>query len=268
MKIAFRWLKMAIIIYCGIGIALFYLQDQILFHPIAIGKKEKYDFQYSYREFNIPYDANTTLNIIQFQPLQGTIPKGVVLYFHGNRRNISWYAKHAPEFTKKNYEVWMLDYPGFGKSTGVLTEQKLYDYALEVYKLARTRFNPGQIIIYGKSLGTGIATELAAVRDCRYLVLETPYYSMTSLVRHYLPIYPVEHMLHYHFPCHQYIEKVTAPVVIFHGSNDGVIPYSNASLLKPLLKTTDEFETIEGGGHNDLSDFPQFREKLDSLLSL
>jgi alpha-beta hydrolase superfamily lysophospholipase len=267
MKIVFRWLKVVIIVYCSIGIALFYLQDKILFHPASMKKEEKFSFPLPHREINIPYDAQTTLNIIQFLPADDTAVKGVVLYFHGNHRNISWYAEQAPEFTKKNYEVWMLDYPGFGKSTGLFTEQRLYDYALQFYKLARTKYSPSQIVIYGKSLGTGIAAELASVRDCKYLLLESPYYSMTSLVRHYLPIYPVGHMLHYHFPAYQYIEKVTAPVVIFQGTRDGIVPYSNASMLKPLLKPGDAFESIEGGTHNDLTEFSLYRQKLDSLLS-
>ncbi len=160
----------------------------------------------------------------------------------------------------------MLDYPGFGKSTGPFTEQKLYDYALVMYKLARSRFKPSEIIIYGKSLGTGIAAELAAVRDCRRLILETPCYSMQSLLRHYLPIYPVGNMIHYRFPTNEYLPAVTAPVTIFHGTGDGIILYSNAERLKPLLKPGDEFITIEKGTHNNLNDFSLFHQKLDSVL--
>jgi len=161
----------------------------------------------------------------------------------------------------------MIDYPGFGKSTGKLTEQRLYDCALQLYKLARSKYKPSQIIIYGKSMGTCIAAELAALRDCKYLILETPYYSMTSLVSHYFPIYPVGRMLHYHLPTNEYLPQVTAPIIIFHGTADGVIPYSNAKKLKPLLKKDDEFVTIEGGSHNDLNEFPIIKTKIDSLLS-
>ena len=70
----------------------------------------------------------------------------------------------------------MIDYPGFGKSTGVFSEQLLYDWALTLYKLARAYYSPDSIIIYGKSMGTGIAAQLASIRDCRHLILETPYY--------------------------------------------------------------------------------------------
>jgi uncharacterized protein len=261
----FRWLKIIVLVYSIIGISLYYLQDYILFHPEPLGKSAKYQFDNKYDEINIPYNKETTLNIIRFKTTD-SIAKGVVLYLHGNRKNISWYAKYAGIFTSKGYEVWMLDYPGFGKSTGKFAEQELYGYALQLYKLARTKYKPADIIIYGKSLGTCLASQLASVRDCKYLILETPCYSMTSLVAHYFPVYPVSRMLHYHFPTNEYLKEVTAPVIIFHGTNDGVVPYSNAKRLIQVLKKTDEFVTIDGGSHNDLNNFTLFHQKLDSLL--
>ncbi|MBS1949016.1 MAG: alpha/beta fold hydrolase [Bacteroidetes bacterium] len=261
----FRWIKMVVLAYCLIGIALYYLQDQILFHPEPLSKKYKYQFTEKHDEINIPINQTINLNVIRFST-SDPVPKGVVLYFHGNRKNIGWYAQYADNFTKNGYETWMLEYPGFGKSTGEFTEQGLYGYALQLYKLARTKYNPQHIIIYGKSLGTGIAAELASVRDCKYLILETPYYSMTSLAAHYFPVYPVNKMLHYHFPSNEFVKNVTAPIVIFHGTGDGVVPYSNSIKLKALLKPQDEYVTIDGGSHNSLNDYPLFHEKLDSLL--
>jgi alpha-beta hydrolase superfamily lysophospholipase len=261
----FRWLKIIVLVYSVIGISLYYLQDYILFHPEPMSRATKYQFDNKYDEINIPYNKETTLNIIRFKTTD-SIAKGVVLYLHGNRKNIAWYAKYAGNFTSKGYEIWMLDYPGFGKSTGKFAEQDLYGYALQLYKLARTKYKPAAIIIYGKSLGTCLASQLASVRDCKYLILETPCYSMTSLVAHYFPFYPVSRMLHYHFPTNEYLKEVTAPVIIFHGTDDGVVPYSNAKKLIPVLKQTDEFVTIDGGSHNDLNNFPLFHQKLDSLL--
>lgn len=285
-KKIFRWAKVLVLLYCTIGIAFYYLQEKLLFHPLAVAANEKYEFGQPYREVNLNYNKETNLNIIQFQATGGAVTthpapsavstapgaadsaaKGVVLYFHGNARNIGWYARNAAEFTARGYEVWMLDYPGFGKSTGPISEQKLYDYSLLLYKLARSRYHPDQIILYGKSLGTGIAAQLATVRDCRRLILECPYFSMVSLVRHYLPVYPISTMLHYHFPTNEFLPSVTAPVTIFQGTNDGLIPLGNAERLKPLLKPGDQFIPIEGGSHNDLADFPAFHQTLDSLLS-
>ena len=261
-----KWIQVIVIVYCVIGIVLYYLQDHILFHPVQLKASHIYNFDLPHKEVNIPYSSTSTINIIQFLVPDSSV-KGVVLYFHGNKKNIGWYSRFAPYFTKNHYEVWMIDYPGYGKSTGALTEQKLYDWSLTLYKLARGRFLPDNIVIYGKSMGTGIASQLAAIRDCRHLVLETPYYSMPSIIDNYLPIYPVNQMIHYKLPTWKYLRDVTAPVTIFHGTDDWVIPYRNSMRLRPELKPTDLYLTVNGGKHNDLFEFPLVTQKLDSILS-
>jgi alpha-beta hydrolase superfamily lysophospholipase len=265
-KIIFRWIKVLLVIYCVVGIALYYLQDKLMFHPEPVDKNANYSFNIPYKEVNIPFTESININIIQFTTTGK--PKGVVLYFHGNRKNISHYARFAPEFTRNGYEVWMLDYPGYGKSTGELTEQRLYDWALLMYTLSRKAYSRDSIIIYGKSMGTGIAAQLASVRDTRRLILETPYYSFPSIVGQYAPIYPLRQMVHFKIPTYEYLQKVTAPITIFHGTSDGVIRHRNASKLKKFLKQGDEFISIEGGSHNDLHEFKLFQQKLDSLLNL
>ena len=251
-------------IYGLIGIAIYYLQDTILFHPEKMEKNLSYSFSIPHKEINISYNNSSNINIIQFTTEAAA--KGVVLYFHGNRKNIAWYAKYAPNFTKNGYEVWMIDYPGYGKSTGTLTEKRLYDYAEQLYIMAASRFAKDSIILYGKSMGSGIAAYIASRKNCKELILETPYYSVTSLAAHYFPIYPVDRMIHYKIPSYEYLQRIIVPVTIFHGTDDGVIPYSNAEKLKPFLKLADKFVTISGGSHNDLNDFPLFHHKLDSLL--
>ena len=265
-KKVWKWLKIIAITYILGGIALYFLQDYILFHPVTLKRDHKYDFPEKNKEINIPITENSNLNIVQFFSTD-TVTKGVVLYFHGNKKNISWYAKYSLYFTKYGYEVWLIDYPGFGKSTGKLSEQTLYDWANYMYNFARTRFSADSIIIYGKSMGTGIATHLASLQPCKKLILETPYYDYPSVIKHYLPIYPIEWMIHYKISTHDYIEKVIVPITIFQGTDDRLVTYNNAKRLKPFLKAGDEFVTIEGGSHNDLYRFKETIEKLDSLLN-
>jgi pimeloyl-ACP methyl ester carboxylesterase len=261
----FKWVKILIVLYCLVGIAGYFLQEKLLFRAVKLSPDSSYHFPAAFKELTLAMDASTSLNMVQFT-VADSLKKGLVLYFHGNRQNISHYAAFAQNFTRNHYEVWMPDYPGFGKSTGEMSEQLLYEQALQVYKLARTHYQPGQIIIYGKSIGTGIATELAAVRDCKSLVLETPHYGLVSLMNTFFWMYPVEKLLHYKFPIYQYITRVSAPITIFHGTDDGTIPYRNAHQLAPLLKPGDQFITIEKGTHNNLTGFSQYQTKLDSLL--
>jgi len=263
-KKIFRWLKVIVIVYSVLGIALYYLQDKLLFHPVPVAKDSVYHFQSPFREVNLAYNASANINIIEFTTQQ--LPKGVILYFHGNRENISHYAQFAPEFTRNGYEVWMIDYPGFGKSTGEFSEQMLYNWALLLYKLSRTRFSRDSIIIFGKSFGSGIAAQLASVRDTKRLILETPYYSIPSIVAQYAPIYPVNAMIKLKIPTHQYLQNVTAPITIFHGTSDWTIWQSNSKRLMTDFKPGDEFISIKGGSHINLHQFTLFQEKLDSVL--
>lgn len=259
-----RWLLIISAGYVLVGLALYFLQEKFLFHPEKLPENYSYHFGVPFKEINLPVNKEKILNIIQFK-VKDAVSKSVVLYFHGNRKNIARYAPYADNFTRHNYEVWMIDYPGFGKTTGRRTEEAMYEDAAILYQLARTRFAKDSIIIYGKSIGTGVAAQLASVKDCEKLLLETPYYSIDALAGHYAFIYPVSQMLNYHFPIYKYLKKVESPVTIFHGTDDEVIPYAQSEKLaneNPAVKLV----TIEDGRHNTLNDSPVFQRELDKLL--
>jgi alpha-beta hydrolase superfamily lysophospholipase len=255
------------LVYCSIGIALYHLQEKLLFHPVSLPPDFQFKFDIPFKEVNIAMNKTDTLNLIQFFP-QDSMPKGVVVYFHGNAGNVIRYEKFVPNFIKHGYEVWIPDYPTFGKTTGKLTEENMYAQAKEVYKLAHSKFSADSIFVYGRSLGSGVAAYIAAKEDCAGLILETPYCSIPDLFSNYAPIYPTKRMSHFKFPVDEYLKEVKEPVLIFHGTSDETIPYHCAAKLKKFLKPGDEFITIKDGTHNNLNDFSLFHQKLDSVLSL
>jgi pimeloyl-ACP methyl ester carboxylesterase len=267
-SIAFKRIKrvftIVLLVYVIVGIALYFFQDKILFHPKKLPADYRFSFNTPFKQIDLTINNEKNLSIVQF-----TVPpagcKGVVLYFHGNRNNIERYASYASHFTRNDYEVWMMDYPGFGKSTGSITEDVLYQDAARLYLMARGRFGKDSIIIYGKSLGSGIAAQLASVRDCRQLILETPYYSIDNLMGHYAFMYPAKWMSKYHFPTYQFLEKVEAPVTVLHGTGDGIIPYSQSVKLKNKFPKIN-LVPVRGGSHNTLAEFPLFQRSIDSLL--
>jgi uncharacterized protein len=122
-------------------------------------------------------------------------------------------------------------------------------------------------LLYGKSLGTGVASQLASVKDCKRVILETPYYSIEAMMKYHTFIYPVNLMAKYHFPNHQYFQKIEAPVTLFHGTRDELVPYNHSVKLvkeNPVVQLI----TIEKGKHNTLNNSPLFHQQLDSLLQL
>ena len=260
-----RVIKIAVLIYCAVGIALFYLQEKLLFHPKPLKKDHQFNFDQHFEELLVPFNETDTMSLIKFLPEVGQ-RKGIVVYYHGNMENIEHYAAFAKPFTALGYEVWMEDYPGFGKSTGNITEKKLYAQAEEVKKMADAVYNPDSIIVYGKSLGTGIAAYVASHTQAKLLVLETPYYSIPSLFNCYAFIFPTERMSTYKIPTYSFLENVNYPVVIFHGTDDGVIPYRCAKKLETVLKPTDKFITVPGADHKNINASKIYYTAIDSLL--
>lgn len=265
-KKVIKWLRNLLVVYLLLGLTLYFLQTFFLFHPKRLPADYTFHFDTPFEEVKIPFEAKDTISMVKFFPAVA-VRKGVVIYFHGNKQNIERYAKFAGNFTSHGYEVWMEDYPGFGKSKGERNEGKLYRQALLIYQLAHAKYAGENIILYGKSFGTGIAAYTASQRNCRSVILETPYYSIPDLFSSYAPIYPAALMAKYTIPANEYLKLVKAPVTIFHGTSDEVIPYYCAAKLKGVLKPTDVFITIPKGTHHNLNEFELFHQKLDSILS-
>jgi pimeloyl-ACP methyl ester carboxylesterase len=246
--------------YVAGAVILFFMQDVLLFHPVRLSAKDQYHFELPFEELNLPYKGKN-LSIVKFKTTKQR--RGIILFFHGNMANIARYASYGSILTEEGFDTWMIDYPGFGKTTGERTEQVMYDQALLMDSLAEKERSP--LIIYGKSIGTGVASYLAANRPCRLLILETPYYSIDALARHYFPIYPVVPMTRYAFPIYSYLKKVRSPIIIFHGTGDEVVPYDQANKLaaeNPGITLV----TLPQGRHNDLAGFPLFRSRLSRAL--
>jgi fermentation-respiration switch protein FrsA (DUF1100 family) len=145
----------------------------------------------------------------------------------------------------------------------------LHDDAGVAYAYLKEHYRENQIIIYGRSVGTGIAVYLAKSVTPRMVVLESPFFSMTDLAKYHHPFMPVsliDLILKYPMRTDLWIPDVTCPVYLFHGTKDDIVPYSSSERLLKLIKTEKELITIPGGGHNDLGDFNLYQEQLDRIL--
>jgi pimeloyl-ACP methyl ester carboxylesterase len=267
-KRIFFWVKILVILYCAGGIALYYLQDKILFHPQTIGSDYSYKFKQLFRELNIPFSKEDTLNLIQFLPDKNANPKGVVLFFHGTNGNIENYAERATVFTKQNFEVWMVDYPSFGKSSGLFDEKKINSQAFEINKLALNRFKKENIIIYGQSIGASVAANLASSGNLASLILENPSYDVPNLLHHYTFVYPWSSMAAYKFSVYDalsYIDK-RLQVTIITGNNGELFSSASAKKLKPMIDSNDVFINIRKNKANALYNEMEYQKLIGDLL--
>ena len=159
----------------------------------------------------------------------------------------------------------MIDYSGYGKSSGKSTEKKLYQNAETVWEWTKKEWNHyDKKVIYGRSLGTGVATFLASKNKADLVILETPFDNLKGTMLYYSPLIIVP--FKYKFPNKKHLSQITSDIVIFHGTNDWVVPLTSAVKLKPLLKKNDKFIIIEGGGHKNLRDFPLYHKKLEEIM--
>lgn len=262
-----KWVAIGLLLYALLGWGLYLFQDFFLLHPQSLPPGTPWGQAPPHQLFVLNMDPSTQIEVADFRPQDTTTEKGLVLYFHGNRQHIGHYADRVPFLTQQGFRVWMMDYPGFGHSTGKFSEDLVYQLALQLYKRARVHYAPQKIILFGRSLGTGIAAQLASTRDCNSLVLETPYPDIPSLFRPWFSLYPLERILHYQFPTRTYLPRVTAPILVLHGRSDGVIPFYKAQRLAPLLKAQDRFVAIPDGSHNDLPRFALYQKTLQDWLS-
>ncbi|MCH2084925.1 MAG: alpha/beta hydrolase [Saprospiraceae bacterium] len=260
-----------ILILCYIGIgyislcAIFYfLQDYFFFRPEILPQNFEYVYPFPFDEVNFEMEDGGEINGLHFK-----IPnsKGVVFYLKGNSRSIKGWAKFAKDFVGKSYDFFMIDYRGFGKSSGRRTETTLFNDAQTVYKWLSTVYPEDKIIIYGRSLGSGIAARIASWNKPKMLILDSPYYSFLYQVKKYGFILPLKWLLRYHIRTDQFIKKVFCPIFIIHGTKDRLISFSQGKQLAELTKDRSELIPIENGGHNNLPDFAEYHEELYDILN-
>ncbi|MFN0202647.1 MAG: alpha/beta hydrolase [Bacteroidia bacterium] len=248
-----------LIIYC----CTYWLQDYFIFRPKHLAKTHTYHFAQKFEEIWWDTEEGGKINGLWFTC---EAPKGLILYFHGNADNLERWGKHAQEFLQHNFDVVMMDYRGFGKSSGVKSEALFHEDALTIYEWAAKHYSTEKIIPMGRSIGSGMACQLAATVQPPFLILETPFYSMPSLFYSYYAFLPVIFSFKYKFRNDLALLKTNCPILIFHGTYDYVVPYFHAKKLARLLGERATLITLPRGFHKGLGAFPLYQQKLKEAL--
>ncbi len=258
-----RFIIILLVLYVMIGSALYFFQEKILFLPTTLEQDYQYSFNYPFEELFLKTEKDAIINALHFKVDD---PKGVILYFHGNAGDLSRWGNITEYFVEKNYDVLVMDYRTYGKSMGKLSEAAMYNDAKYYYDYLLKRYSETEITLYGRSLGTGIASYLASKNSPQQLILETPYYSILDVAQHRFPMFPVKQLLRYHFPTYQYLVDAKCPITIIHGTEDTVVPYTSGKKLSELNIERLDFITVEGGGHNDLIEFDAYHKAIKNVL--
>lgn len=266
-KIKPKLKKLAVLLfglYVLLGTSVYVFQEGIIFLPTVLEQNYVYEFSHSAEELFLKTEDNAIINALHFKIEN---PKGVILYFHGNAGNLSRWGIIAEYFVEKDYDVLIMDYRTYGKSTGELSEQAFYDDAQFCYNFLKGNYPEDQIIVYGRSLGNAIATNVAANNNPKQLILETPYYSMADIAHSRFPYFPTKYLLKYKFPTHRFIKDVSCPISMVHGTDDSIISIESAKkLYKETSKQQTTFTVVENGNHNNLVEFKMYHTLMNSIL--
>src|SRR5882757_11043939 len=245
-----RWFSIvAVTSYIAVVALLYFGQRTIQYFPEA--------FRTTPAAAGLPQAEEITLDtadgervIVWHMPPRGDQP--VVLYLHGNGASLRWRLDRFRALTADGSGLVALSYRGYGGSSGRPTEAGLLADAGAAYAFALARYPAERIVLWGESLGTGVAIALAAEKPVARVILESPFSSAVDIAARRYWFVPVRWLMKDQFRSDLRIGKVTAPVLVLHGERDTVVPIGLAERLYALITAPKRFVRIPTGGHNDL----------------
>ena len=226
------------------------IENFFLFHPRAAFDVTPEQMNLSYESVDFASDDGTRLHGWFFPP-SGTSP--VILFCHGNAGNMSHRLENIERLLSHGFGVLIFDYRGYGKSGGTPSRKGIYGDGLAAYDyLVKNRnISPDRIVVFGRSLGAAVGTEIAIKRNVNRLILESAFTSTKGVAR----TMPMFALLSPFLPAHynnlEKIKHITVPKLIIHGNSDEIIPFHMGTKLFEAAPEPKTFYVIEGAGHND-----------------
>jgi len=244
-------------------VAAYFLQEKLIFKPEKLGQDFTFKYDIPFKELFFDVAPGVRINGLHFYRPE---PAGLIFYLHGNTRSIKGWARYARDFYRYNYDVVLVDYRGFGKSTGKRSEKEIIGDMQFVYDMLAKQCAEQQIIVYGRSIGSGFAAKTASENTPRYLILDAPYYSFRKVVERFLPLFPVRFVLRYQLRTDKWLPRVNCHTYIIHGTKDRIIPIRQSENLQKLNPQKITLIRIHGGGHNNLPSFPEYHNFIRDIL--
>jgi alpha-beta hydrolase superfamily lysophospholipase len=256
-------LTILIPLYVVICLVIYFFQERLIFFPEKLKQDFVFGFPQPFEELTVRSADDKSLHGILFKAKN---PKGLVFYLHGNAGSLNSWGDVAETYTSLDYDVFLPDYRGYGKSEGKITSESQFISDLQLmYDQVKSRYDEKKIVVLGYSIGSGPAAAIAAANNPRLLILQAPYYNMTDMLKHTYPFLP-PFLLKYKFDTNKYLDACKMPVVLFHGEHDEVIYYGSSVKLKAHLKHSDTLITLYSQTHNGITENLQYQQALAGIL--
>jgi len=253
-----------VLIYLGVCLFYYLFQEKLLFVPLGtLSRNANIELGTDFEEVYLEGVEEGKIHAIH---MKIESPRGCVLYFHGNTGHLKRWAPIAEELTSFGFDVFVPDYRGYGKSKGPRSQENFYSDAMLCYQYILKQYADEQICIYGRSIGTAMASWLAGQTHSGGVILETPFNNLKDVAAYHTKIIPVSFLLKYGFRSELHIKHSSAPILIAHGTRDLIVPYRCGFSLYKTARDKAEMVTIPGGHHSDLNGYPVFREKLQNFI--
>ena len=249
-----KWLLIiAAVAYLG-GVAFLYAKQREMLFPIPpVGRTAPAAAGLGEAEEHVLTTPDGERVIVWHVPAKPGRP--VVLFFHGNGDFLAGRVSRFKALTADGTGLVALSFRGYAGSSGTPTEQGLLLDGAAAYAFTAARYETSRIVLWGFSLGSGVAVAVAAGHPVGKLILEAPYTSTVDIAASIFPYVPVSLLMRDPFHSDRRIARVTVPVLIMHGSDDPAIPIRFGERLYALAHEPKRFVRFDGGGHENLDDF-------------
>jgi fermentation-respiration switch protein FrsA (DUF1100 family) len=228
------------------------LVDSLVYFPDGELYGDPSDVGLAFTDLTIPTEDGERLHA-WWIPTRATAARGHVLFFHGNAGNVSHRMEHALALTAAGLDVLLVDYRGYGGSTGRPSEEGLHRdaRAARAALLAGGRVDPARLVYMGESLGGAVALRLAVEAPPLACVLQSTFTSLRDVARAHYPA-ALSALAGNAYPNRERIALLRAPVLILHGEVDEIVPVAHAEALFEAAREPRRLRVVPGAGHNDL----------------
>ncbi len=249
-----KWLLIVVTAIYGIVIVVLFVRQRAMLYPIPpVGRIAPEAAGFPQAEEHVLTSADGERVIVWHVPAKPG--RKVVLYFPGNGDFLAGVVSRFKALTSDGTGLVALSYRGYAGSSGTPSEHGLLQDAATAYRFTADRYDADRIVVWGFSLGSGVATAIAAEHPVAKLILEAPYTSTVDVAAEMLKIVPVSLLMLDSFHSDRRIADVHVPLLIMHGAKDPAISIRFGERLFALAHDPKRFVRFPDGGHNDLDQF-------------